>query len=395
MNSDQTNPAPANTQSNAYNKLSETIDGKILDFNFKILALLASLIIKPLALATEPFFRRNFGERYFTGTGFFISIVLWNLVQKASDGVHSLAGSPLEQMLLNAHLNYVVDWMQVHNIPGRVAWVVSFAYGFLAWQNYARIKTRRQTGRQWYSMSRGESIFGSENKIRDILIRPAELGAHPTEFRATFGKKPERKEPQPFLTPASECVVVVSGLPRSGTSMMMQMIWAGGFPILADEERLADESNPKGYLEYGPAKRILNNHSWLAGATGSAVKLVSPLLPHLPRNLGIKYRIILMIRPVPEVVVSQRTMLARDGKGGSPIADAALAEIFERQILTTRTLLTHLQLHGDAEVMEVSYHGALEDPAAVASRLKAFLGDGFDPAAAALVVEPSLHRAKR
>ncbi len=123
-------------------------------------------------------------------------------------------------------------------------------------------------------------------------------------------------ELKPFLTPASKCVVIVSGLPRSGTSMMMQMIQAGGFTILADDQRLADENNPKGYLEFEPAKRILTDQSWIAGTTGSAVKLVSPLLPHLPRKSGIKYRIVLMLRPVQEVVASQRAMLARSEKEG-------------------------------------------------------------------------------
>lgn len=228
-------------------------------------------------------------------------------------------------------------------------------------------------------------------------IRPAASGEHPAEFRAAFGKKPESDklpELKPFLTPASECVVVVSGLPRSGTSMMMQMIHAGGFPILADDERLADENNPKGYLEFEPAKRILTDQSWIAGAIGKTVKLVSPLLPHLPRNSGIKYRIILMLRPVQEVVASQRAMLARSKKEGSQISNEALAEIYQKQVVATRTLLAHLQFHGEAEVMEVSYHGALENPTAIAKRLAAFLGEGFNQESATRAVDASLYRSK-
>ena len=224
-------------------------------------------------------------------------------------------------------------------------------------------------------------------------IRPAESGEHPSEFRAAFGKPPKHKELQPFLTPASECVIVVSGLPRSGTSMMMQMIEAGGFPILADNKRLPDESNPKGYLEYEPAKRLVADRSWIGDAKGAAVKLVSQLLPHLPRR-SVKYRIIHMLRPVQEVVASQRAMIARDGKDGSPVSDEVLVGIFERQVVTTRTLLAHLQFHGDAEVIEVSYHEALEDPASVAMRLKALLGEGFDPEKASKAVEPSLYRTR-
>ena len=223
-------------------------------------------------------------------------------------------------------------------------------------------------------------------------IRPE--GEHPMEYRRAFGSPPELQELKPFLTPASECVVIVSGLPRSGTSMMMQMIQAGGFPILADDKRLPDESNPRGYLEFEPAKKLLSDQSWIESAKGSAVTLLSPLLPHLPRSSGIKYKIILMLRPVGEVVASQRAMLARDGKEGSPISDESLAEIYQRQIVTTRTLLSHLQRHGEAEVMEVSYHSSLEDPCALAKRLRAFLGADFDEEKAIRVVDPSLYRSR-
>ena len=87
-------------------------------------------------------------------------------------------------------------------------------------------------------------------------------------------------------------------------------------------------------------------------------------------------------------------MIARDGKDGSPVSDEVLVGIFERQVVTTRTLLAHLQFHGDAEVIEVSYHEALEDPSSVAMRLKALLGEGFDPEKASKAVEPSLYRTR-
>jgi hypothetical protein len=177
--------------------------------------------------------------------------------------------------------------------------------------------------------------------------------------------------------------------------MMMQMIQAGGFSILTDDLRLADENNPRGYLEFEPAKRILTDQSWIAGATGKAVKLVSPLLTSLPRKSGIQYRIILMLRPMMEIAASQRAMLARSGKEGGQVPDENLVAIYERQIAITRTFLAHLQFHGHAEVMEVSYHGTLEDPAAVAKRLGAFLGEEFNQAAAARAVDASLYRSRR
>ena len=221
-------------------------------------------------------------------------------------------------------------------------------------------------------------------------IRPD--GQHPAEYRASFGQGPVERPKSAPLPPAAECVVIVTGLPRSGTSMMMQMIQAGGFPVLADDRRVADDSNPKGYLEFEPAKRIVTDKSWLAAATGKAVKLVSPLLGHLPR--GPKYRIICMDRPVREVVASQRAMLARSGKTGGAVSDDTLAAVYERQCATAQTLLAHLEFNGHAAVLTVPYHAALAKPAAYADKLREFLGGSFDAGAAARAVDPALYRSK-
>ena len=45
-------------------------------------------------------------------------------------------------------------------------------------------------------------------------------------------------------------IIVVSGLPRSGTSMMMKMLEVGRQPILTDNLREADANNPNGYYEF-------------------------------------------------------------------------------------------------------------------------------------------------
>jgi anti-sigma-K factor RskA len=153
-----------------YEKLSETLDKKILDFNLKILGLLASILIKPLALATEPFFRKNFGDRYFTGTGFVISIALWGLVEKASYSGIKMDGSPLLKIFNNYHCYGVSNWLQAHNFVGKAVWIVAFTYGFLAGLNLICVQIRRRAGKIWHSMSPGESIFGGENIVRDILI---------------------------------------------------------------------------------------------------------------------------------------------------------------------------------------------------------------------------------
>jgi predicted AlkP superfamily phosphohydrolase/phosphomutase/tetratricopeptide (TPR) repeat protein len=244
----------------------------------------------------------------------------------------------------------------------------------------------------------------AENARRQQLewqagIRPEKR--HRMEIQQALGRLPEAGPRPAFDAPASRCVVVVSGLPRSGTSMMMQMLAAGGFPVLADDQRLADESNPRGYLEFAPAKRLVKDNAWVNDATGKAVKIVSPLVPHLPKGPdGPRYLVVALRRPVAEVVASQRAMLARDGKAGAQVPDDALAAIFERQVITARTFLAHLESQGQARVLDVAYHAALADPRAAAERLAEFLGTGwegapFDAAAAAAAVEPALRRHRK
>jgi len=125
-------------------------------------------------------------------------------------------------------------------------------------------------------------------------------------------------------------VVVVTGLPRSGTSMMMQMLVAGGLPVLADDHRLADESNPRGYLELEQVKRLVSDSSWVGSARGKVVKIVSPLVRHLPRGKDTAtYLVVHMHRPVAEVVRSQLVMLTRSGRPGAEVGDEPLVAMFE------------------------------------------------------------------
>ena len=128
-------------------------------------------------------------------------------------------------------------------------------------------------------------------------------------------------------------IIIVSGLPRSGTSLMMQMLKAGGVEILSDGNRAADPDNPQGYWEYEPVKSLRRDNSWLKLAEGKAVKVISALLPYL--DLDLTYKIILMKRPLAEVIASQRKMLQRLGKGGSTASVENLEDLFARQLAQT------------------------------------------------------------
>ncbi len=152
-----------------------------------------------------------------------------------------------------------------------------------------------------------------------------------------------------------DTIVVVSGLPRSGTSMMMQMLAAGGCPVLVDDRRAADESNQRGYFEFEAATRLAQDHGWLDQATGKAVKIVAQLLPRLP--LHRKYRVIFMERPLTEVVASQQMMLERLGRSNQRSASAQLARTFHKQVETVGKILTN---HArQISVVSVNYAEAL------------------------------------
>jgi hypothetical protein len=200
--------------------------------------------------------------------------------------------------------------------------------------------------------------------------------------RQEFG---EAMEPFPWIT-------VVSGLPRSGTSLMMQALAAGGLPPLTDSQRVADESNPRGYLELEAVKRLKADRSWLPAAQGKAVKIIHLLLPDLAPAAGEggdEFRVVLMRRPIEEVVASQRAMLARQGRAGAALPDAQLGKLFLEQMDRVERWLT-----GRAEfrVCVVQYPALVTNPAAEAARVNAFLGGGLDEAAMAAAVHPELYR---
>ena len=190
--------------------------------------------------------------------------------------------------------------------------------------------------------------------------------------------------------PASSVITIVSGLPRSGTSMMMQMLAAGGIPPHADTDRLADEDNPAGYLEYRPVKALATDAAWIPQARGHCLKVVAPLLKHLPPSEH--YQVIFIERDPREVIASQQQMLARSGREGSALGDSDLIKALGSQARSSRTNLAD---RTDVRVRYVRFSDAVNRPVAVAQMLRQFLGRELNAEAAARAVDQSLYRQRR
>src|ERR1700742_1146339 len=156
----------------------------------------------------------------------------------------------------------------------------------------------------------------------------------------------------------SDSVVVVTGLPRSGTSLMMQMLSAGGLPVLTDGGRLADDDNPRGYFEVEAVKRLAQDPSCLEDAAGKAVKIIHSLVPHLPRDRA--YRVIFMQRNLDEVLASQRKMLDRSGHTGAAISADRLQSVYAMQLEQSRRWL--IANSDRIQTLEVDYSSLVASP---------------------------------
>jgi hypothetical protein len=182
-------------------------------------------------------------------------------------------------------------------------------------------------------------------------------------------------------------ITIVSGLPRSGTSLMMQMLVAGGMTALSDGERHADTDNPRGYLEWERIKTLPTDPECIAEAEGKVVKVISRLLLALPADY--EYRVIFMQRPLPEVLASQDQMMRRRGtykQGGNPAAMTAAFEKHLREI--------HAWLGGKPYVkaLRVPYHDLLNQPKATSKTITDFLGIPLIQEAMCRQVDSSLYR---
>ncbi len=171
---------------------------------------------------------------------------------------------------------------------------------------------------------------------------------------------------------------------------MMQMLAAGGIPVLVDHVRQPDNDNPKGYYEFEPVKKTSSDPSWVDSAPGSAVKMVHLLLYDLPP--GHTYRVIFMNRNLEEVLASQAIMLSRSGKQGAALTTKRLKEVFNQQLDKISGWLAN-QRH--IQVLDVHHHKAISHPSLQACRINDFLGGRLDIEAAISVIDRSLYRQRQ
>ena len=182
-------------------------------------------------------------------------------------------------------------------------------------------------------------------------------------------------------------ITIVSGLPRSGTSMMMRMLQAGGMEILTDNIRKADDDNPRGYFEFEKVKKIKEDDSWIADAKGKAVKMVSRLLYDLPT--GMDYKIIFLERNMPEVLASQRIMLKRQGQKAGGIEDEKMGRLFEKHLAEVKKWLRDQQ---NMDSLYISYNDVLAHPRRNAARINRFLANRLNVENMVTAVDQSLYR---
>jgi len=226
------------------------------------------------------------------------------------------------------------------------------------------LKARREAKRAGKGKPKVARVVEQASEPEPIPMRPAAAPADP-----------ERE------------ITIVAGLPRSGTSMLMQMLAAGGIEPLTDGQRVADSDNPRGYLEFEPATRLAQDASWIPSARGKVFKLALPLLPYLPA--GESYRIVAIEREPADVIASQRAMLKRLGRAGASLDDESLAVEYRRQ---RDRVIRWLKRRQEVAVLPLRYESVIGDPEAAAHLVAKFLGVPFDVSAAAGAVDPALRR---
>lgn len=187
-----------------------------------------------------------------------------------------------------------------------------------------------------------------------------------------------------------DTILIVSGLPRCGTSMMMQMLEAGGIPPMTDHIRKADEDNPRGYYEFEKVKKIKEDSSWLENCYGKVFKMVSALLYYLPNDK--KYKVIFMRRKMEEMLASQNKMLQRKGQNDGNGNDEEMAEKFHKHLQKVEEWLTE---QNNIDVIHIHYNEVIKNPYENAKRVNQFIDGRLDVDKMASSVNASLYRQRK
>lgn len=186
--------------------------------------------------------------------------------------------------------------------------------------------------------------------------------------------------------PTAGIVTIVSGLPRSGTSLMMQILERAGIPPMTDAQRSPDADNPRGYYEDERVKTLGRDAAWVRRAGGGAVKIIAVQIQHLPPDLAC--RVVYMQRDLDEVLASQRAMLARLGRSGAQLSADALRTGLRSADDAARALIAQRAW----PLLIVEHAKLIAQPSAAVARVLAFVGSAADPAEVASAVDPALHR---
>lgn len=250
-------------------------------------------------------------------------------------------------------------------------------------EEHAELAKEYQKKQELSAVSPGDSNYRSLDlpELPDEVERERQLNE----------ERPDRPDPR---KPSGKSFVIVSGLPRSGTSLMMQMLDAGGLPPKTDAQRVADEDNPKGYYEWEDIKRLKTKPTILLedGLEEKAIKAVTMVLEDLP--FAHNYKVIFMNRPIEEVVASQTKMLTRDG---TPETEDGNQDRMRMEMLRHRvSARRRLEANPRAEVLDVDYPSLIENPIEMSQLIAEFLGSEriANPEAMSAVVDPSLYRQK-
>ena len=187
--------------------------------------------------------------------------------------------------------------------------------------------------------------------------------------------------------PQRDFITIVSGLPRSGTSLMLQMLAAGGLPVLTDGVRAADEDNPRGYFEWEQVKTLKGDATWVPAAIGKAVKAIYWFLYDFPPRH--EYRVVFLRRNLDEVLASQARMLRRRGTHDDSGNEARMKLLFEQELHDVDACWLRQTAF---TTIDVEYAALVREPLEQARRVEQFLGGGLDTQAMSAAVDPGLYR---